>query len=87
MLKAPFTQQLTPSELSAFLYIADGKGGIYDTAATDRVALYRCRLIKREKAQGKRELTERGKVFLEMLQGTPLPVEVTTPRFVDPRGK
>lgn len=82
--------QLSTSELVAFLAIAEGNGGRTDTARGDRVALYRCGLIKnteKKSVYGNRVLTERGEAFLAMLQSTPLPVEVSTPRWVDPRSK
>lgn len=79
---------LTAGELQTFLAIAGGASGIEDTVAEHRASLYRCRLIEnkdRRSYAGHRVLTERGRVFLQMLQDTPLPIEVTTPRYVDPR--
>lgn len=82
--------QLSTSELVAFLAIAEGNGGLTDTAMCDRIALYRWGLIKNTEKKtvlGNRVLTERGEAFFAMLRGTPLPVEVSTPRWVDPRSK
>lgn len=74
--------RLNLSELAALIHIY--RGAEYETTAEDRQALYRCRLIEKDPA-GVRVITERGIVFLGMLRGTPLPIPVTTPRWVDPR--
>ena len=72
---------LTASQLYALLAIANGND---DTESEDRHALYRCGLIKHDKAKF-RVITERGAAFIAMLSKTPLPVPVPTPRWVDPR--
>lgn len=78
-------------------YFIDGEAANGQTSSSRQVLarhqLYKNGLMQKDRTYGQfarparytRSLTNKGETFAKMLLATPLPVEVNTPRWADPR--